>query len=146
MKEKTIIRQDTDYAFRMVVYLCEKSPREVPASELSEHLGVPHDFAQKILRKLSRAGILQARMGCSGGFMLIRHPAQISMMDVIHAIQGRPLMNRCTSEPDICPRQSSCPVSSALWDLQEIMDEKLNSMKISDVMKNTQPNSYFSKA
>lgn len=52
-----MIRNDTDYALRMLAHLTEQSPREGVASELSARSGVPHGFVQKILRNLAAAKI-----------------------------------------------------------------------------------------
>lgn len=129
-----MIRNDTDYALRMVVHLAEQSPRGVAASELSGRLGVPHSFAQKILRKLAASEILQARPGRRGGFHLGRQPGGVSLMDVIVAIQGPPLLNRCMGSPTACPRQPSCRISASLATFQNKLDTFLCGTSLSDIL------------
>lgn len=129
-----MIRNDTDYALRMVVHLAEQSPRGVAASELSDRLGVPHSFAQKILRKLAAAEILQAKPGRRGGFRLGRQPGGVSLMDVIAAIQGPPRLNRCMHSPTACRRQPSCRISASLKAFQDKLDAFLCGTSLSDIL------------
>lgn len=114
-----MIRHDTDYALRMLVRLAEMSPQGIPASKLSSQLDVPHGFAQKILRKLASAGILEVKPGRSGGFQLARQPAEVSLMDVVATIQGPPLLNRCMASPEVCAMQPSCNISASLRVFQD---------------------------
>lgn len=129
-----MIRHDTDYALRMLVELAKHSPRGVAASELSERLGVPHGFAQKILRKLAAAGILQPRPGRRGGFSLDRKPGDVSLMDVVAAIQGPLLLNRCMGIPDACDRQPSCRISATLKPFQDALNAFLCGTSLSDIL------------
>ena len=130
-----MIRNDTDYALRMLVHLAEQSPRRVAASELSDRLGVPHGFAQKILRKLAAAEILHARSGRRGGFSLGRQPGGVSLMDVIAAIQGPPRLNRCMHSPTACRRQPSCRISTTLKAFQDKLDAFLCRTSLSDILR-----------
>ena len=128
-----MIRNDTDYALRMLVHLAEQAPRGLPTSELSSRLGVPHGFAQKILRRLAAAGMLEARLGRSGGFHLVRRSGEVSLMDVIAAVQGPLLLNRCLGDPTACTRQPSCTISAHLRVFQDTMDAFLRSTKLSSI-------------
>lgn len=129
-----MIRNDTDYALRMLLYLAEQFPRAMAASELAAHSGVPRDFAQKILRKLAAAEILRARAGRRGGFNLIRPPGAVSLMDAITAIQGRLLLNRCMGSPIACARRSSCRIASSLKGLQNKLDAFVDTTSLSDIL------------
>ncbi len=134
-KERTLIRQDTDYALRMLTQLSDSREEEFSASGLSAFQSVPHGFAQKILRKLSTAGLLTARPGRGGGFRLARTPKEISLMDVVAAIQGPPFLNRCMSDPAACVRQPTCPVSASLRVLQNKFDDYLRTTRLSDIVE-----------
>jgi len=128
-----MIRNDTDYALRMVVDLAGRTPQSSTAAELSAGLGVPHGFAQKILRKLAAAGILKARLGRGGGFRLNRKPGRVSLMDVIVAIQGPPLLNRCMGKPGTCSRHPSCRINASLKPFQDKLEAFLCHTSLSDL-------------
>lgn len=133
--EKAMIRQDSDYALRMLIELSGHSERGVSAGELSRRAAVPHGFAQKILRKLSAAGLLEAQAGRGGGFRLDRNPADISLMDVVSAIQGRPLLNRCMTGLAACDRQPTCAISASLRVLQGKLDGFLGSTTLLSLLE-----------
>lgn len=128
-----LIRRETDYAFRAMLHLtCRSGP--VSARELAGAQGVPADFAQKILRRLARAGLIVARRGPGGGFCLGPDGARgVTMMDVLTAIQGRPRVNHCIDAPRGCTRRKRCPVHARLERLQACLDEFLTSNRFTDI-------------
>jgi len=134
MPEKTIIRSDTDYALRMLVHLAESGPEGVATKDLSAALNVPHGFAQKILRQLAAVGMLEAKPGRSGGFRFVKRPDDITFADVIAAIQGPPLLNKCTGGKKICPRQPGCRVGASLRGFQRKLDGFLASTTLADIV------------
>lgn len=135
-----MIRNDTDYALRMLLHLAEQLPKGTAALELSDRLGIPHSFAQKILHKLVRAEIIQSKPGQHGGFMMNIKTGDVSMMDVIVAIQGPPLLNRCTGKKDACAHQPSCLISTSLNTLQVKLNDFLCHTSLADILRG-QPNS-----
>ena len=132
-----MIRNDTDYALRMMVHLAEELPRRLTASELSALSGGSRGFAQKILRKLAGAGILNVRPGRRGGFHLNGLPGKVSLMDVIMAIQGPLLLNRCMSGPGACIRQPSCRISASLKGFQDKLEAFFCGTSLSDILGKT---------
>lgn len=129
-----MIRNDTDYAFRMLVALATSTPRALVALELATRLGIPHGFAQKVLRRLAAVGILTAKPGRHGGFALQQAAGDISMKQVIEAIQGPLLLNRCLGAPTSCARQSRCRVNAKLGDLQRQVDSFLSDTTLADMV------------
>jgi len=81
-----MISQTSEYALRAAVFLAAR-PDDRPASalEISEATKVPVGYLQKILRMLSRHGILSAQRGSHGGFALAKVPTSISVLDVLKA-------------------------------------------------------------
>jgi len=134
-----MIRNDTDYALRMVVYLAGRNPPGAATAELSAGLGVPHGFAQKILRRLAAAGILKVRLGRGGGFSLNRKPDRVSLREVIVAIQGPPRLNRCMAGPGACALQTSCKISASLKPIQRKLDAFLSGTSLSDILGRARP-------
>ena len=95
------ITLEADYALRIVyVFSCQNVKTDAPT--LSERIGVSLRFTLKILRKLLLAGIVRSYKGKSGGYMLAKEPKEISMYDVITAIEGEIPVNRCTCKDYEC--------------------------------------------
>jgi Rrf2 family protein len=141
-KPVQLIKSDTDYAMRILVYLALDGGREpVPASILVETQRIPREFAYKILQKLGRAKIVQSFKGARGGFSLARKPEQISLLDVVEAIQGPLMIRPCLLADDACPMHPSCPVSAELMRLQEILESSMQDLTLAKIVSAKRGNS-----
>jgi Rrf2 family protein len=83
------IPQRLDYALRALVLLALQPEGEyVAAGDLAEHLGMPRRFVEQQVTSLARAGIVECRRGASGGCALARDASEVTVLDVVVAIQG----------------------------------------------------------
>ncbi|MDO8578554.1 MAG: Rrf2 family transcriptional regulator [Dehalococcoidales bacterium] len=134
-----IIKKDTDYAMRMLAFLAlndGKSP--VAAKKLAKDGEVPEDFAYKILRKLTRAGLAVGTMGSHGGFKLGKAPKDIALLEVVSAVQGDISVRKCCLAKDACPRQGICDISKVLGGLQNNLTGSLKRITLADILKEAQ--------
>lgn len=93
------------------MYLASKPPgARVSSSEVASAEDVPVDFLQKLLRKCVRAGLVKAYRGPQGGFSLARSPGEITVLQVVEAVQGPLVFNKCLLGKETCPRSSICPL------------------------------------
>ena len=81
------LNRSTDYAIQMLVYLA-KARKTVSSSKLAAAIGVSHRYLLQISAKLRAAGFIRAAHGSSGGLVLIKHPDEISLYDVIISMEG----------------------------------------------------------
>ena len=95
--------QEADYALRILFYLAKRGER-TDAATLSELSNVPQRFALKILRKLVGAHLVGSYKGVSGGYILSKPPSDITLKDVIEAIDGPIMINRCIDDDYECSR------------------------------------------
>ena len=102
-----------DYA---VVILTAAAARpagdRLSASALAEATGLPLPTAQKVLGKLGQAGLLTATRGIGGGFAFARRPSEISLADIIEAVEGPIAMTQCSGseEASDCALDAHCRV------------------------------------
>ena len=90
------LNQATDYAFRMILHMAMlPSGQKVTGGVLAEQEMIPERFLLKIMRSLIAAGIMKSFRGVDGGFALNREPKDISMLDVIRAVEGDTYLQRC---------------------------------------------------
>ncbi len=118
------LNQATDYAFRAVLYLSQLPPGEVvEAQVIARRECIPMRFLLKILRLLTKAGIVDSYRGVGGGYALARPPGEITLLDVLMAVEGPVQINRCLVDPDFCSKQGPprCPVHRALGSIQETL-------------------------
>ncbi|MDI6710973.1 MAG: Rrf2 family transcriptional regulator [Bacillota bacterium] len=122
-----ILNRATDYAFRAVLYLSLlPAGQVVEGKTISEDERIPMRFVLKILRTLSQAGIVRSHRGVKGGYSLARPPAEITMLDVIEAMEGPVRLNRCLISPEECNKRftSKCPVHRALYAAQQALRDQ----------------------
>lgn len=130
-----VLRKNTDYALRMMANLANHH-RQGPISVkvLAKEEEVSHQFACKILQQLHEAGLVESVMGPAGGYQLCRKPQQVTLLDIVRAMQGNITINHCTDGNDTCPRQSGCKVNDNLRQLQQIMDGFLADVTLQNLL------------
>jgi Rrf2 family protein len=120
------ITRQADYAIRAVLYLAELGPNEKAAtSQIAEEKDIPLSFLAKIIAQLSVAGLLQTMRGARGGVTLARPAQEISLLEVIEAIDGPIQINECVNDSYQCS-QHGCPMRG-IW--QETQAELVNRLK-----------------
>lgn len=127
----------TDYSFRVVLYLASLKPGTIiSAKEIATREGVPMRYLLKTLRSLVQAGILQSYRGPEGGYALAKEPGDISLLDVIQAIEGPIAINQCLVHKDHCSRHwtKPCPVHQALGEVQKKLMAELDKHNFHDLL------------
>ncbi|MBV8238569.1 MAG: SUF system Fe-S cluster assembly regulator [Sphingomonas sp.] len=81
------------------------------ATVLAEETGVPLPTAQKLVSRLSAAGLIESARGTGGGFRLARPPATISLADIVEAVEGPIALTSCVDMGDHeCAMEGNCRV------------------------------------
>ncbi len=125
------IKRNTDYALRALVYLAQKEPETVvDVHTIAEQGQVSEDFLRKILQVLGNAGIVRSHRGPRGGFSLARSAADITILDVMEALQGPVAINRCFLGRDRCANLRECDLRNRLVDVQDTIVEFLNDIDL----------------
>jgi Rrf2 family protein len=131
-----ILRRNTDYALRLAVSLARHYGADPLSTRvLAENEDVSYQLACKLMQKLHAAGLVESNMGPKGGFRLRRGPEEVSIREVIEAIQGPLRLNRCLLSDGLCSRQDSCPVREKMSHLQEQMDGYLKSVTLGELVR-----------
>ena len=105
------ISRRTDYGVRVIVDLAAL-PKDSRAStsDIADRQNIPAPFLAKIISQLSLSGLVSTYRGSGGGVSLARPASEITLLQVIEALDGPLRLNRCAIEPDACPRNGHCPV------------------------------------
>ena len=109
----------SDYALRALIELARGSvdgapPRPVSADELGRRQDIPSGFLQAILADLRRAGIVASQRGQSGGWRLSRKPEEVSVADVIRAVDG-PLVSVHGDRPEAVHYNEAAQTLQLVW-------------------------------
>ena len=111
-----MISQKAKYALRALVALAQVKPGEtMMISEIARDQKIPKKFLEQILLDLKHHGLLVSRRGKSGGYLLLRDPADISFGEVLRIIDGPLAPLPCLSKIayrrcDDCPSEETCEV------------------------------------
>ena len=100
-----------DYAVVMMTAAARRDgDARLSATELSEETGVPLPTAQKLMQTLSRHGLLTGQRGSGGGYALARPPSEISLADIVEAVEGPIALTQCKGEEvaSDCALDSHC--------------------------------------
>ncbi len=125
--------QTSEYALRATVFLAMRAPSPQTAQQISAECRVPVDYLFKVLQPLSRAGLLNAQRGKHGGFSLARDASQISILDVIQAVDPIKRIHECPlglKEHGI----RLCPVHRKLDDAMCLIETTFRDSKLSDLI------------
>lgn len=122
------ITRQADYAVRAVLHLAKlNQSSRAPTSRIASEEKIPPSFLAKIVSQLSVAGIVQTSRGARGGVSLARDPGEISLLEVVEAIDGPITLNECVMNPSTCPFGDECPVHEIWCEAQETLVNKLRS-------------------
>lgn len=101
------ITRQADYAVRAVSYLASLEPgAKATTRTIAEKQNIPSSFLAKIIAQLTVVGLLQTTRGVRGGVSLARDPQDISLLDVVEAIDGPVLINICANDDYECSIQN----------------------------------------
>jgi len=132
-----LIKRNTGYGLRALIHMASHRDTEAfTAEELAEVADTSTDFMHKIMRSLKEAGIVGARRGPTGGFSLAREPGQISLLEVVHAVQGPFQVNRCVIGMEICPRSGACPLRPTWLRIQRELELGLGGRTLAQIAAN----------
>ncbi len=129
------ITKQTDYAIRCVLYLSQNHNEVKVVDEIARAKSIPKVFLAKILQKLARAGIVRSHRGVKGGFELAKRPKDISLLDVIEAIEGPVAMNICAIDKRMCNLSNTCSVHPVWIKLREETERKLRRYNFERLLK-----------
>ena len=126
--------QSVAYAVHAVLRLAENPGASfVSCGKIAEQGSMPERFLLQILRDLGRNGILQSTRGASGGFMLVRPPDEISLLELIEAVEGR-MFASLPLKKDL-PHPAGERLLGVLGDITEYARGELQVVKLSDLAK-----------
>ena len=128
----------TEYALRSMVLLAMRRGAPQTAQQIATETKVPIDYLFKVLQSLSRAGLVQAQRGKNGGFSLLNDPADISIYDVVQAVDPIKRIAKCPlgiKEHGV----RLCSLHRKLDDAMRHIEEAFSSTKLADLIDDSSP-------
>jgi len=87
----------------------------------------------QVLQRLVRRGLLASQQGTRGGYLLARLPTQISVADVIQAIDGPVTVTACSTQKNDCEQYQKCSIRDPLWQIRERIVAALDTVTLAEM-------------
>jgi Rrf2 family protein len=129
-----------DYGLMAIHYIAIHEARgPVSAKRIADQVHVPPELLAKILQRLAKRGLIASQNGPKGGYVLAQRPAQISVGDVIRALEGPVRIVSCLEEPSDCPQLLHCSLRRPVQKLQAAMTQMLDGMSLAELASDDVP-------
>jgi Rrf2 family protein len=122
-----------ELAIRGVLVLAEqygKGPTTL--ADICELRGLSREYLAKVFGQLARVDIITPIRGKKGGYVLAHDPKDISLLDIITAVEGPQYLNLCQYDPPKCDQTETCKVHLIWTELQEIFENRLRTAFLAD--------------
>ena len=103
--------------------------------EMSRQEGIPKSFLAKIFQNLAKAGLVRSVRGSGGGFALARSPAEISVLEIVEAVEGRIVFQRCKQDKPECEHIGGCALCSLFERAQDGVKDVLTRTSLRDLIQ-----------
>ena len=134
------LSKKADYALIAMKHLAVRGDRaSSSAREIAELYSIPIELLAKVLQRLVRGGLLVSQQGTRGGYQLARVPSQVSVADVIQAIDGPVTVTACSTEDGQCEQFAKCNVRDPLWRVRERILAALGECTLAELASDPTP-------
>jgi len=134
------LSKKADYALMAMKHLATRTDTaSSSAREIAEQYDIPIELMAKILQRLARRGLVTSLQGTRGGYRLGRPTTQISVADIIEAIEGPLRVTACSTESENCGQYSKCNVRDPLWKIKDRIVSALSSCSLQEIVADTLP-------
>ena len=128
------------YAIRGIIFLARLPKGKIALiSEIADATDVPQTFLAKIFQAFAKLGLVNSYRGTGGGFTLGRPPAMITLREVVEAVEGPIMPNRCLMRDGGCEHDRKCLVHPVWRQVQEEVVKILDGVTIEDLARQEKP-------
>lgn len=125
----------TDYAVVVMSQMALRGGETRSAQQISEDTGVPLPTVAKLLNLLGRAKLVSSQRGASGGYVLSGEPDEISVAQIIQALEGPIALTACVDgATDCCGSEAFCPMRGNWNRVNDAIRDALTSVSLADMM------------
>lgn len=129
-----MISQTAEYALRAMVHLADQADRSLTTPQIAKVTKVPARYLAKVLGLLAKAGLVRSQRGLHGGFSLARVPQDISVLDVINAVDPIQRIHTCPLELKTHGKRL-CPLHRRLDDALATIERAYGQSTLGDMLE-----------
>jgi Rrf2 family protein len=131
-----IITRATEHSITAMLHLASKHPTPVVSKrDICEAEGITPAFLTKILQPLIRMGLVNSKRGVAGGFQLAKNPEELTIWDVMQAVEEPLALNVCLSNDEECGRSNYCPVHCLWLEMKDEMKRIFSSKSLAQLAR-----------
>ncbi len=132
--------KQADYAIVLLTRMASTPKQRFNATEIASATGLPQPIVSKILKLLTRQELLSSHRGAKGGYVLARSAHQISIAQIIEAVEGPIGITECVDDtPGECSQEPTCPVRSNWQRINEAVREALGEITLNEMSQPLTP-------
>lgn len=124
----------TDYATVVLSVLAAQADDVLSASELAERAGLEAPTVSKLLKPLAQAGLVEGFRGANGGYRLARLAADISLIEIVEAMEGPLGMTECSLHDGHCGLEEHCGVRANWRQINDVVIDALRSVTLAQML------------
>lgn len=124
----------TDYATVVMTVLASDAAAVLSACELAERAGLEAPTVAKLLKPLAQAGLVDGFRGANGGYRLARDAADISLVEIVEAMEGPLGMTECSVHAGQCGIEDSCGVRSNWRRINDVVSDALREVTLAQML------------
>ncbi|QLH42672.1 MAG: SUF system Fe-S cluster assembly regulator [Coxiellaceae bacterium] len=124
-----------DYAMVIMNYMARQPTQLLSAAGIARQVPVAAPTVSKILKLLSEAGLVASARGAGGGYRLAKSPEEITLADMVTAIDGLPAITECSQSANLCAHDSICSIRGNWLLINQVISEVLESLTLADMAK-----------
>lgn len=133
-----LLSEAGEYAIRAVVWMAQRPGQPHKVREIADATHAAPGYLVKVLQGLTRAGILSAQRGSTGGFTLQRDPASLSILEVITAIDPIERIHTCPLDLE-SHRHCLCPMHRRIDDALAVIQQSFSATMIQELVQSPDP-------
>lgn len=128
------ISEGSNLAIHALAYLAHLDQVEaLPVTKIAEVLGVSKDHLGKVMQRLTRQGFVNSRRGPRGGFNFARVPSEVTLLEIIEAVDGPLNSRKCLLGHPVCLKRK-CVVSDLMHRIYQDVHRELSQARLSDLL------------
>ena len=129
-----------DYGLMAIHFIAvHEEDGSVSVKRIAETFGIPSELLAKILQRLSKQRIIVSQNGPKGGYMLARRPAEITVGQVVRALEGPINIVECLESDSDCPQMAHCNLRRPVQKLQVAITQMLDGMSLAELVGDDVP-------
>ncbi|MBI9016794.1 MAG: Rrf2 family transcriptional regulator [Phycisphaerae bacterium] len=124
-----LLTKHTDYAVRALMALAGQK-LYIPAKEISEKQGIPHQFLRGLLQQMVHHGLVESKLGPTGGVKMIVEADTVKLLDLVEIFQEGIEFAECLFRDKVCQNRPTCVLRTELLRIEKIVNDELSNITI----------------